>query len=629
MSGVENFTKAGPYKLRRRPTATTEEIPVASRRPQNPISVRPLHSTVVEFTSPLVPTEVTPQEISISPIHSNIDFFETLDTTVIRMSTHDEVEDNTFPNFTLITVDSWINLSRDLLVLLGDNENFKNQALVKFSGLVEIANGLNRALHNVIPRVDFGFGNQQSGQTTSRTTGPTTSQSLPPLHTRQTNEQTISEQFDMFSADLMSRAVPNTGLPIPSVPINPVITGGRPRGPPAFRPSTGGPQVNTQENTRRIINQPPIDNRNRSFNDTMNLSNRTMYSNNTYIKKPQIFSGGDVIQLKTWFLTFENTCRANCWPEEVWPRECGKAWEGPAAAVYANRIGYNPDNDWEEVKSELISYYGGEHETFVATERLHSTKRWHFKDSIDYVMAMETIGRASGLDDCAIIRYTINGLEKQVQQWLNAGKQVQDINSLMYAITHAESTYQMGLNDRQVAERNLLFQYNFEQNSYQIKRFVNTFNGIPKYYRQKFGLESFPEERSFGSNERRSPQRSFNRNKNLFGNRSSENKNSYNDQNSYNNRNSDRYYQQKDNQNPNQFSQQKPNNGFENRSNDYQNRGPNNQQKKYSPNKGQNRSIRGRNDKFSNRSNGGRQQNIETNVLNQQIPQHFQTQQLQ
>ena len=491
--------------------------------------------------------------------------------------------------------------------------------MTHFADLVDVTQGLTTALHNVIPRFDLNFGGQ--------TTGPMAGQTLP-LHRRQTNRQTNAEQFDEFSADLMSRAVPNTGLPTPSVPMEPIISGGRPSGPPTFGPSTGGPQVNTQENIRRTGSQPPIDDRNRSFNNTMNLSNRTMYSNNTYIKKPQIFSGGDVIQLKTWFLTFENTCRANCWPVEVWPRECGKAWEGPAAAVYANRIGYNPNNDWEEVKAELISYYGGEHETFVATERLHSTKRWHFKDSIDYVMAMETIGRASGIDDFAIIRYTINGLEKQVQQWLNAGSEVRDINQLMCAITHAESTYQMGLNDRQVAERNLLFQYNLEQNNNQIKRFVNTFNAIPRFYRQKHGMDSYPEEKLFSYSQRRGPPNSFKGNRYSSENKSSyNNKNSYNNQNSYNNRNNDRYYQQKDNRNPNQFSQQKPNNGYNNESNDSQNRGGNTQRRKWSPNKGQNRQIRDRNERFSDRSNGGRQQNIETNDLNQQNTQQFQTRQ--
>ena len=373
------------------------------------------------------------------------------------------------------------------------------------------------------------------------------------------------------------------------------------------------------------------------INDT-NWANRTVYTHNTYIKKPQVFSGGDIIQLKTWFLSFENACRANRWPIDVWPLECGKAWEGPAAAVFANRIGYNPNLEWEEVKAELISYYGGEHETFVATERLHATKRWHFKDSIDYVMAMETIGRASGMEDSAIIRYTINGLEKQVQQWVNGygpGNEIRDVNHLMSAITHAESTYLMGLTDRQVSERNLLFQYNSEQNSYQIKRFVNTFNAIPRYYRQKHGMDTYPEERTFSSNQRKGPPNSFSRNKNSFGYNSSYNKNSNNKQNSYNNqnpnnRNNDRNFQSRDNRNQNQFSQQRQNNGFNNQSNDnrndFENRGPNYQRRNWSSNRGQNRNIRGRNETFSNRSNGGRQQNIDHNVLNQN--QQYSNQQL-
>ena len=153
MSGVNQFTKAGPYKLRKRLNTRSEDIPLVCRRTTIPKRFRTLHSTVVEFTTPRVPTEVTPQEITVSPIYSISEFFDSLDTSVIestqtlvpenpvitedntllsslelleesferlqnsvlKMSTHEEDRNNDNPVFT-ITVENFVNIAKDLLV---------------------------------------------------------------------------------------------------------------------------------------------------------------------------------------------------------------------------------------------------------------------------------------------------------------------------------------------------------------------------------------------------------------------------------------------------------------------------------------------------------------------------------
>jgi hypothetical protein len=178
----------------------------------------------------------------------------------------------------------------------------------------------------------------------------------------------------------------------------------------------------------------------------------------SYVKRPTPWKGGNSSELRAWIRGFENTCKGNGWPEDIWLRECGKAFEGSAEAIFGNQIGYESRLTWEEAKETLIRFYGGNTESFTSLWTLNNTKRWQFKTAGDYVARMVEISQIIDpyFGEQTLVNTICNNLEPKVRsRVLNGG--MPSMDNILQRITDAEASYEAGMPYKERLERQQKF----------------------------------------------------------------------------------------------------------------------------------------------------------------------------